>query len=266
MRIDFHFHFIREKGFIERTLNSMDEGKVDKALLVPFTNFVFQMIGGKQCGDNEDVLRAVQAHPARFIGCIYIDPRNPATVSTLDKYYEQGFKCIKMHPAVGYYPNDPRWDPIYEHIGGLGLPILIHGGWTQSYLLEDGEKKYLNSALALPEYIDHPARKHQNVNFIVAHMAQPYFMQAYSLADHNPNVYLDICLRYPQKDILAKLCENVNLFEYIDPNRIVWGTDNWLSHSESIQENIRFLEKVKVAEKHYKKIFGETAAKLLRIR
>ena len=91
-------------------------------------------------------------------------------------------------------------------------------------------------------------------------------MQAYSLADHNPNVYLDICLRYPQKDILAKLCENVNLFEYIDPNRIVWGTDNWLSHSESIQENIRFLEKVKVAEKHYKKIFGETAAKLLRIR
>jgi len=265
MRIDFHFHYIREKGFVEKALRSMDEAEIDKALLVAFDNYVFKMIGDQQCGDNEEVLQAVKAYPTRFMGCMYIDPRDDETLATIDKYFQEGFKCIKMHPTVGYYPNDPRWDPVYEHIGELGLPILIHGGWTESYILEGRERRYLNSAFALPEYIDYPARKHENIDFVVAHLAQPYFMQAYSLADHNPNVYLDISLRYPQKDILAKFCENVNIFDFLDSNRLVWGTDNWCSHSESIEENIRFFERVNIAEKYYEAIFGGTAAKILDI-
>ena len=264
MRIDFHLHQVAEEGFIENTLKSMDKAEVDKALLVLLPDFVFVSIG-KRLADNEAVLRAVREHPTRFVGCIYIDPRNTETLSTIDKYYQEGFKCIKMHPTVGYYPNDPRWDPIYDRIGELGLPILIHGGWTQGYSLHQGEKHDKDSAYALPQYLDYPARKHANIKFVVAHIAQPYFMETYSLVDHNPNVYIDICLRYPQRDILAQLCETVNIFEYIDPNRLIWGTDNFLSHGESIQDTLRFLERVKIPKKHYDAIFGGTAAKILNI-
>jgi len=265
MRIDFHFHYVREERFLENALKSMDEAEVEKALLVPFPNYVFDSIGGKEVGGNEEVLQVVKTHPKRFIGCIYIDPRENETIDTINKYFQEGFKCIKMHPTVGYYPNDPRLDPVYERISDLGLPILIHGGWTESYCLVEGEKRYTDSRFAQPVYMDYPARTHPKINFVVAHIAQPFFLDAYSLADHNPNVYFDLCLRHPQKDILAKLCENVNIFDYIDPNRLIWGTDNMISHRESIQENIHFLRRVGILDKYHEAIFGGTAAKILSI-
>ena len=122
---------------------------------------------------------------------------------------------------------------------------------TASYVLEKGEKKYLDSSYGRPEYVDYPARKHPDIKFVVAHMAQPYFLEAYSLADHNPNVFLDICLRYPQRDILATFCEGVNIFDYLSADRMVWGTDNFLSHSETLEETRKLLQRVGVPkEKH----------------
>jgi hypothetical protein len=263
MTIDFHLHYLREPDFVANTLRSMDEAAIDKACIVPFDNFVFTSVRGRQCGDNSEVLQVVKGHPDRFIGCIYVDPRRKETLQTIDQYHQEGFRCVKMHPTVGYYPNDARWEPVFARIEELGLPIMIHGGWTGSYVLENGERNYLDSVYGRPEYVDHPARMHPNIKFVVAHMAQPYFLEAYSLADHNPNVYLDLCLRYPQRDILAEFCKTTNIFKYLDLDRLVWGTDNFLTHRETVEETKKLLRRVGVPKARYEAIFGGTAAKIL---
>lgn len=269
MRIDFHLHYLRKKGFVEDTLKLMDEAEVDKALLVPFSNYVYVGIGGEVVGTNEEVSQVVKTHPARFVGCIYVDPREQKVVEIIDRYYEQGFKCIKMHPTVGYYPNDPRWDPIFEHINELGLPVLIHTGWTRGYCFDKGEKRYLDSSFAQPVYIDYPARKYSHINFIIAHMGEPWFLQTWRLAEFNPNVCLDLTLRKVEMEVLVNLCNSLNLFTNlfaaIGYSRIIWGSDNMKPPKQSIQDAIELLRKMGIPDECHNAIFGGTAQKILRI-
>lgn len=276
MRIDFHLHYINIRGFVENTLKLMDDAQIDKTLLVSLPNVEFEAMGGKLLGGNEEVAQAVKNHPSRFVGCLYVDPREKNAVDIINKYYDQGFRCVKMYPPLGFYLNDLKWDPVFERINQLELPVLIHTGWTRGHTTPDypvykGKIRYTDSSFALPLYVDYPARKYSKINFVIAHMGSEFFLQALTLSDFNPNVYLDIAIgtnrwaKGPTMDFIANLYNTLGKGIPIDWNRVVWGTDNIKPPRRSIEDAVKFLEKMGVPDKYHDTIFGDTARLILKL-
>jgi len=264
MVIDFHLHHFRKEGFVLNALREMDRAGVEKSLLLATPGLIFLE---SVMGSNEDVLQQVEEHPDRFIGCMYIDPRDKNAIEEVEKYHQKGFKCIKMYPPVGFYPDDPKWSSVFEYIDELRIPILSHTGLNGIPMVnKKGEKrKVTNSAFALPIYFDSPARLYPNINFILAHMGYPFYTQAWSVAHLNPNVYLDISGAGPWAEGIPKEYNAIGGYIPIDFNRVIWGSDNHLPPKESIELFLQLLREMKVPEKHKAAIFGETARKILHV-
>jgi uncharacterized protein len=73
-------------------------------------------------------LRELKAvYPEKLIAFFSVDPRRPNVLGLLKDHVElYGFTGIKLYPALGFYPFDPRLLPIYEYAIQKNLPIMTH--------------------------------------------------------------------------------------------------------------------------------------------
>ena len=76
--------------------------------------------------ENDEVLRAIGAHPDRALGFVYLDPKHAkASLDELDR-------CVRDGPMVGaklwvaLRCNAPELDPIIARAAELGAPVLQH--------------------------------------------------------------------------------------------------------------------------------------------
>jgi len=59
-----------------------------------------------------------------FIG---VDPRRSGIENIVKKYIEEkGFTGIKLYPALGFFPDDPKLYPIYKYAQENEIPITTH--------------------------------------------------------------------------------------------------------------------------------------------
>jgi uncharacterized protein len=103
-----------------------------------------------------------------------------------------GIKGFKFHPTMqGFYPNDRSAYVLYEAIAELGVPALFHTGQTgvgSGMRGGNGMRlKYSN-----PMYIDDVAVDFPDMPIILAHPSFPWQEEALSVANHKPNVYIDL--------------------------------------------------------------------------
>jgi predicted TIM-barrel fold metal-dependent hydrolase len=94
-------------------------------------------------------------------------------------------KGLKIY--LGYYPISPGDDvyrPVYELAAKYSTPVIFHTGDTAS---ADAKVRY-----AHPLPIDDVAVDHRSVTFVVAHLGNPWTMDAAELLYKNPNVYADL--------------------------------------------------------------------------
>jgi predicted TIM-barrel fold metal-dependent hydrolase len=204
---------------------------------------------------NDEVLRVVRQHRGRFLGSIYVDPRDKDWRETIDRYHGEGFRCIKMWPPVGYYPDDQQFLPVFEHISNLKLPVLLHAGLTNMEPTTD-------SKYADPIRMEALVRRFPDIRFILAHWGGLGTLhQAWAIASWNPTVYMDTSGKdwsWPGVDyynVLAPLYP-------LDFNRIVWGTDNLDDPARDMGFYRQVLKEIG-KEEFADKVFGETAKALL---
>ncbi len=63
----------------------------------------------------------------QLIAFFCVDPRRPNVLQLLkDHVLTKGFTGIKLYPALGFFPFDPRLRPIYQFAIEHDLPILTH--------------------------------------------------------------------------------------------------------------------------------------------
>jgi uncharacterized protein len=81
---------------------------------------------------NDVIAQAVRDHPETFIGFGSVDPHmGKLAVNEVHRIAELGLRGLKFQPIVqGFYPDDPRFYPIYEAAQALGLVALFHTGTT----------------------------------------------------------------------------------------------------------------------------------------
>lgn len=269
MKIDFHYHYALVENYVENLLRDMDKAGVDMTLLMGGPEEAFWEFKNCRFAGNERVLDAVRKYPDRLIGNVYIDPRSQDAVDTFEKYMEAGFKAVKMFPPVGFYPDDEKFFPLYEKIEEYSVPVLFHTGQTNIKIIssEPGKRMATNSKYANPMNVDMISRLFPGIPFVMAHMGYPHYVEAWSVAHANTNVYLDISGSGPWTDGIPLVYNALGgqNFIPIDFNRVLWGSDNCMSETESIARAEVYLSQIGCSSKEKKLVFGETAAKLLKL-
>ena len=90
------------------------------------------------------------------------DPRRKGGLKHCEQaYHEWGMKGFKLHAGVGYMPDDPVCNWVYEKATEWQIPIMCHTGGAPTVAL-----RWENSR---PAYFASAAARYPDVNFIFAH-------------------------------------------------------------------------------------------------
>ena len=267
MKIDFHYHYADVETFVEDLLKDMDAAGVDITNLMGGPEEAYWEYKNCYFASNEKVLAAVKAHPDRLIGNVVIDPREADAIDTFERYLAEGFRCVKMWPTVGYWPDEERFYPLYEKIEASGVPLLFHAGQTNIKVIskEPGVRKATNSKYTHPMNYDMLARLFPKMPIVLAHMGYPNYVEAWSVAHANPNIYLDISGSGPWTEGIPIVFNALGGHSFIplDFARVLWGSDNCLTQAEHMARSDVYMRQMGAKSSDRQMIFGGTAHKLL---
>ena len=141
------------------------------------------------CGDWEKCEEAIRTFPDRVIafGMLSYDNDQPHLV---DQFHERGFLGLKMIAMPRAY-DDPAYYPIYEKAVEYQMPILFHTGHL---LIQKQQRRNVISRLKMDaSRLDGIARAFPELDLIGAHLGNPCYEEACSLALKHPRVYFDLC-------------------------------------------------------------------------
>ena len=116
---------------------------------------------------------------------------------------------------AGFFPNDRRFDYLWEYATRHGLPVLLHTGTT-----------FVAQApleCTLPRHLDDVAARFPDVKIILAHLSHPYEGESVVTIRKHPNVYADCsALHYRPYQLYNSL---MLVQEYGVWDKVLFGTD-----------------------------------------
>ena len=160
----------------------------------------------------------------RFIPFIGVDPNRDDAVEMIDnlcnRYDPMG---LKVYPASGFYPDDPRYDEFWNTVDDHGLVVTTHAGMALAPL----DEKYCH-----PKFFGRVADNHPDMKIIIAHLGGKFYDELFPLMDAHDNVYTDcsalqgwvgedksminrrlgqVCTRYPKRVVFGT---DIPLYEF----------------------------------------------------
>ncbi|WP_105614077.1 amidohydrolase family protein [Vallitalea okinawensis] len=202
--IDAHIHFSNINSFIDtaKELSNVDysaagykdEFKKNNVMKSIGMGLTEQYKGGfpDRESPNPMLLDLENKLPRGLYTCIGVNP-----IPLADQTKELELRNIEeqlMNDSVvgikiyaGYYHfhvYDEVYQPIYALAAKHQLPVVIHSGDTYS---DRGLLKYSH-----PLNIDELAVSHRDIDFIIAHLGDPWVMDCAEVISKNPNVYADL--------------------------------------------------------------------------
>jgi len=177
---------------------------IHRALLTPEGDLRLsgRVIGVYARPDNEAVARLVAAHPRRFLGWIFLNPRNnPAVLDDLERWRATpGMIGVKLHPHWHDYRTEIL-GPVLRRAEELGLPVLIHLGFRRR-----GDFRAI-------------CREHPRLKVISAHAGFPFYRHLWAYRGEHPNLYVDLSSPYIDERLARAAVKAMG------PERCLYGTD-----------------------------------------
>lgn len=143
---------------------------------------------------NDDVARICAENSDILVPFASIDPwKGKMAVREAKRMVaEYGVRGFKFHPTMqGFFPNERMAYPLYEAIQDAGAIALFHTGQTGVGSGMPGgmgmRLKYSN-----PMHVDDVAVDFPDLKIILAHPSFPWQEEALAVAQHKPNVYIDL--------------------------------------------------------------------------
>jgi len=180
-----------------------------------------------------------------------------------EKLQEESVIGIKLYP--GYYPvavTDAIYTPIYYLAETYKVPVTIHCGMTyavKGYLHDSHPLLVNNVALQLPE-----------VNFIIAHLGDPWVMDTAAIISNNSNVFADLSgLVIGDPESVQQRMKSKLFVEHIQRaldyassyDKILFGSDWPLVQLSTYIDWIKDL----VPQQYHETVFYENAKKIYNI-
>lgn len=113
--------------------------------------------------------------------CVHADDHDPRAL--LREAFALGCRGVKLHHQVqNVAPDDPRWDPVYELMQELDLPLVVHAGRGPT-----------DNGLVGFERFRATMERHPRLRICVAHMGAPEEREFIALLHDYELLYLDTC-------------------------------------------------------------------------
>ena len=209
---------------------------------------------------NDYVASVVRTYPEQFMGFASVDPwKGTWAVQELERAVKElGLRGLKLHPTTqAFYPNDPRFYPLWAKCVELGIPIISHSGQTGVGARTPGGGGY-KLKYAHPLLLDDVAADFPELTIIMAHPAVPWQEEQLAVALHKANVYIDLSGWSPKyfRPILVQYMGSLL------QDKVLFGSDypilmpeRWLSD----------FEKLELKPEVRQKILVDNARKLLKL-
>ena len=195
--------------------------------------------------DNAAVASLVEAYPARFLGWIFLNPRNnPGVLDELERWRSvPGMIGIKLHPHWHDYRTE-LLNPLLARAEELGLPVLIHLGFGKR-----GDFRAICS-------------KFPRLTVISAHAGFPFYKDLWAHHRAHPNLHVDLSSPYIDEALAHAAVAAMG------PERCLYGTDapygfHDAGGSYDYGEIKRWVERLPVSLAKREAVFSENFLALL---
>ena len=151
--------------------------------------------------DNASVAEVVRAHPDRFLGWIFLNPRAAVGLDELERWRGvAGMIGVKLHP---HWHGWPLVDaiPIARRCEELGMPVLLHLGFG-----DRGDWRVLTAAAP-------------RLRLIFAHAGIPHYDRIWGAIRADRHLALDVSSPYLDEALVRDAVAAVG------PERVLYGTD-----------------------------------------
>jgi predicted TIM-barrel fold metal-dependent hydrolase len=225
-------------------------------------------------GDDDPLGVAVTLEAARELPNLYaigaMDPRrgdDPGHMARVEKQLlEERVRALKGY--LGYLhcgPDHAGYRPYYELAERYRLPVIFHTGDTWS---PRAKLKFAHPLLVDEVAVDHP-----NVNFVMAHVGNPWMADAAEVIYKNLNVWADLSglavgdeddFAAPERqETFSETLENLRrAMRYAErPTRWVYGSDWPLAPLATYRDWVM----AAVPEVYHAMVFEENARRLFRL-
>jgi predicted TIM-barrel fold metal-dependent hydrolase len=243
---------------IDEPIHMMDANHVDYSVVLATD---FELVGDHRMTNEEytDWLFKRCEADDRFIPFIGVDPNRGSAALDMIKTFVRKYepRGIKIYPATGFYPDDPKLDPYWDLVDDLGLVVVTHAGMALPPL----DERYCH-----PKNLERVADRHPDMKIIVAHLGGKFHDELFPLMAEHDNVFTD-CSALQGWVAEDKGMIDRRLKEVIDqfPDRVVFGTDFPLYQSAfSMTQYLRLIHEGKWGNDTVKeKLLGGNMARIL---
>ncbi len=252
--IDAHAHLMDEDGYLDGLLKAMDEAGIAQ-VCVSGLGPLFGM------QDNDAVRRAMQSHPDRIIGAVYVRP-GVDEADVVDWGAEQGFRILKVTSPFEPY-RDPAYYPLWERALEHNMPVLFHTGLVMPSA--EGRGSMVSSWNMQPMQVEPITREFPELKVILAHLGVNHNMDAAEMARMRTNVYVDIT---GEPGGWRERLKATGLDRYLwwpgALEKVVFGTDvHYTKIRQILDEDRAIYDELGVDDATRELIFGGTMRQLL---
>ena len=164
---------------------------------------------------------AIGQYPDKFAGVCRVDPLSPTADEDLDHWTAQGYRGVRLSPALGkggdWINDTPQMDVIWGRAAELAVPMCVLCNIGR---IPDVEKVIRRHADRLDVCIDHMAD---------SPIDQPDELEKLLKLARYPRVYVKLSHlwllsheAYPYRDTHQQVRR---LYDAFGPQRLMWGTD-----------------------------------------
>jgi uncharacterized protein len=224
-------------------------------------------------GDEDSVVKAVQAYPTRFTGFFAIDPNSNLLMSNAEKRLKQDkLRGILLYPSLYHINvNDPWLDPLFKLCEEVKAVVFTQFG-KLSIKPRDfvGIPTTVNEQFTSPKDLIPVAQKYPGIRFVIPNFGAGRFDETLLVGKVCPNVYVDTAgsnswmNEHPSKPDLRTVFQKT--LAVFGSGRILFGSDSGLFprgyRYDIVDNQTKLVQEMRLPLGDAKKIFYENTASL----
>ena len=224
-------------------------------------------------GDEDEVVKAVNAFPTRLTGLFTVDPNSNLLISNAEKRLKQDrLQGIFLYPSL-YHINisDPWLDPLFKLCEETNAIVYVQFG---RLIIRPREfvalPTNIDESCANPKDLEPVAKKYPKIRFIIPNFGAGQLDETLALGKSCPNVYVDTAGSNSWMNDHASKPDLRTVFQKFiasfGAGRILFGSDSGMFprgyRYDIVDNQTKLIQEMRVPLGDAKKIFYENAAAL----
>jgi predicted TIM-barrel fold metal-dependent hydrolase len=232
------------------------------------------MLFGSMPGDEDSVVKAVQAYPSRFAGMFTIDPNSSVLMENATKRLKDDkLRGILLYPSLYQISVNDEWlYPLYNLVQECkGIVFTNFGKLVIRARDYAGIPTITNDDFANPKDLIPVAKKFPGIKFIIPNFGAGKFAETLEVGKECQNVYVDTAgsnswtADHPEKPEMRRVFQR--FIEVFTSNRILFGSDSGMLprgyRYDIVDNQLKLIQEMRIPMADIKKIFFENMATLV---